>query len=257
MPPVKMISKPPLDQAIAEKGEALLALLDQVLPEERGEAMGTILWGIKEFLPSLVSAMSRGVYRENGQIPEMYYPATLLPAGWSTVMLITLAGVLRTHQEAPDKATRDFNRGTRWAYEKIRREFQPKGADTGEEPLNFHIARKSLELASLVNQVEHETNDTPGGAALFLCRQTLPSLARIMNEGLNNYFALIPMVDNPGYLPPDDWVARIATLRADPAATGDDPAKYHYYEGVRWMFSHLRDTFRHLTEVSPFLQRAA
>lgn len=239
-----------LDQVIASKCNHLLSLLAQVQDEPDGERGGTVLWGCKSFLPPLASAMARGLYREQGQIPDSYRSATLLAPGWDTALCLFKAEAIRTGRREQAPGMRDYNRGAHWACARLRDEFAARGADTLDEPLNFAIARHALELATLIGQVVPETDASGGGAALFAVRATLPSLARNTNSGLYNYMGLIPAVSNPGYLPPENWRTRLQALRDEPGASGDDPDKHHYFEGIRWTYAKARDMFTHLTEKS-------
>lgn len=214
---------------------------------------GGVLWAAMEFLPGLAANMATDLYVEGGLVPAEYTDAELLPAGWSTVLHLVAKTGLRAPGEGA--SAENYESGARWAMDRIVAACPPRGACTGAEPVPLEIARKADQLSTLLAQVNTPADDAPGSGALVMANFTAEGLARNMNQGLYNYFGMYPAVTNPAYLPPEDWAARVAAIRAEGEAnTPDaehDTAQYHYFEGVRWTCAKFRDAFRQLSEPAP------
>jgi hypothetical protein len=255
MTKVSRVKPEPLNLVISCVAGELVHLLSKVQDEARQTRdRGGVLTVAVDALPGLAANMATDMYVKQGLVPKVYTPVAPLSAGWRNVLEIVAQnairrGPLETAQELA------YNEGSRWASARIMESCPALGADTGAEPLTCEIARKALELDSLLAQVNMPGDESPGGGVLALAKFAMPALVRNMNEGLYLAFGLIPRVENPAYLPPRNWKGLLEEIRL-PAVTAleneKDKVKYQYHEGVRWTCAKFRDAFQHLSEPAQY-----
>jgi hypothetical protein len=239
-------TKVTLNQAIGVLAGQLYPLLQQVAPEPAhfGGVLPVALW----VLPRLAQCMESGLAVELQLATPGYACAPKLVAGWHTVLALVARAASRRAQD--DLSATRYNEGVDWVAEQLQNMCPALGADTGEEPLTFQIARVSAELHFLLNQVAVPSDEQPGGAIVLCAKVAIKGVSRNMAEGLYQVFDLMPPVCNPGFLPPLNWKALLAGLH-EPANKVIDSElhyeEYHYREGVLWTCAKYRDTFSNLT----------
>jgi hypothetical protein len=240
----------PLFDEVARVGGELLALLDLADLKNPPELIkGSVLWAAMTYLGGLVVGMQDGTYAGQDILPETYVPVARLPAGWDTVLEIQKLTSGGSRSDA-------YVAGASFAHEQIVKAFPPRGPDTGEEPLCHQIARVSFHLHQLLDQIRRPGDDAPGSGNLVLMQFTAEALARTMGQGLFIHYGIVPVVTNPGYLPPEDWKARILAIRdmtPDPYYDGKDMASYDYNDAARWATCKVRDLCRDVTEAPRYL----
>lgn len=253
MPITNALATPPLNIEIARVSLELLELLSQAQPEP--VEFGGVLAGILNYLPGLASSMAEGRYAQSGLIPLTYDPAQRPPTGWVAALQRIEVESLRGRGLA-DASVRSYNEGFKMAAARVIASCPALGPDTGFEPPTFQIARKAVELQSLLDQVAMPSKDLPYGGVLALVKVTLDGLVRNMNMGLYNAFGLLPPIANPAYLPLKNWkqvLEEIRGLEDDDLEARHPDARYHYAEGLRWACSTYRDMFRDLSEPPSFI----
>jgi hypothetical protein len=240
----------PMHLAIARAAKDLLALLPLL---DAGSVArhehGGVLWAVMKFLPSLAANMAAGLYAGTPVMPASYVPVPPIAAGWATLLDIQARDTLR-HEDASESELA-YGRGARWAIAQITARCPAAGPDDGVEPATAKLARKSLELKLLLDQVALPADDLPGGGSLALTKLSMEGLTRNMGQGLYIFFGILPTVTNPAYLAQPDWKASLQAIRDKAQAdypNHEDPAHYHYFEGVRWTLARYRDMFRQLGE---------
>lgn len=240
----------PLFDEVARVAGELLALLDAADLKNPPELIkGSVLWAAMTYLGGLVTGMQDGTYLGQDILPERYVPVARLPAGWDTVLEIQKLSGGGFRSDA-------YMAGSSFVHEQIVNAFPPRGPDTGEEPLCYHIARVSMHLHYLLQQIRRPDDDAPGSGNLVLMQFTAEALARTMNQGLFIHYGVVPVVTNPGYLPPEDWKDRLTAIRdltADPYYDGKDMATYDYNDGARWGLAKFRDLCRDVTDEPRYL----
>lgn len=122
--PVRGENEEPLQFEIARKGQELMALLDQVLPENDEMVSGGVLAYLRIVLPAVVRNMNSGVYNDLGLVPPVHNPAYLPPPGMDTVIETLRQEALRTADETTDREVQQYNEGVRWAFAKVRNAFE-------------------------------------------------------------------------------------------------------------------------------------
>lgn len=239
-----------ITQDAARVGADLMALLNQAdLASTPDMLKGSVMWAAMNYLPGLVVGMQDGTYDEQVILPAEYVPVDRLPAGWATVLEIQKLTGSGSRSEA-------YTAGVQFANEKIDKAFPARSADTGPEPLHANIARVAWHLYTILRQIGRPDDDAPGSGNLLLMQFTSEGLARTMNQGLFIHYGVVPPVTNPGYLPPEDWKARLQEIRdlvPESMYDGSNAADYDYYEGVRWTCAKFRDLCRDVTDEPRYL----
>jgi hypothetical protein len=231
-------------------GADLMALLERADLTSMPDILnGSVLWPATKYLAGLVEGMQDGTYDGQPIMPSEYVPVRRLPAGWDTVLELQKLTSGGSRSDA-------YTAGAAFAHEKIVEAFPARGTDVGDEPLHSHIARVAWQLHGILNQIGRPDDDAPGGGNLILMQCTAVGIARTMNQGLFIHYGVVPTVSNPGYLPPENWKARLQEIRdLVPERTYDaeNAEAYDYYEGVRWTCAKFRDLCRDVTDKPRYL----
>jgi hypothetical protein len=246
----------PLNKTISRVGQELLDLLSGVDKKAlEAHDRGGVLTVAIGALPGLIANMAINLYEKAGVMPPTFVPARRLPPGWDTVLQVVEENTVIAVNASTSAREHAYNEGVAYAAARVKETIRAAGTDTGVEPLNLQIARKAIELQSLLDQVTLPSDELPGGGVLALAKFSMDSVARNMNEGLYIAFGLLPRVDNPAYLPSKDWKSVLEKIRKPSVVaveTETNEEKYQYHEGVRWTCAKFRSAFQHLSEPAQY-----
>jgi hypothetical protein len=251
-------AREPLNLLIARVAQELSDLLSDKEVDHRARESADksgVLTAAVEALQGLIANMRTDLYVTAGLIPQTHLPARQLAPGWGTVLQIVEENALRKSSVPPTALELAYHEGACHAAARIKDSIPAAGADKGGEPLMLQIARKAIELQSLLDQVGMPSDWQPGGGVLALAKFSMDGVARNMNEGLYISFGILPKVKNPAYLPTKQWKQLLEDIRRPSVEAVDketDPVKYQYHEGVRWTCAKFRSAFRNLSEPAQY-----